>query len=224
MKKRICSVHKPLTSNPAIKEFGSKLKQRGLIADFYLYALAALAVIVALGGLYYVIDKRGYDRGTAEIKRDWLAANEAAKEAADKARKIRQAEAAKAAASLASASNQARDFETRWRASVAEGKVLATAVCPNTAGSSASIVGNTANPSANADIRVNANGVRIIDGSWSNQAGEPVFGNLAGLTDEAIGTYPIAEAIRIGGENAILCSADRRRYNALIDLLTTLRK
>ena len=215
---------KPLTSNRVIKGFGSKLKQRGVISDLLIYALAALAIIGALAGLYWSIDSHGYERGKSETEAKQLAANERA-EAAEKERRIaREKEAADTAKRLQSAENKARSAETRWRASVAEGKVLATAVCPNTAGSSASIVGNTANPSANADIRVNANGVRIIDGSWSNQAGEPVFGNLAGLTDEAIGTYPIAEAIRIGGENAILCSADRRRYNALIDLLTTLRK
>lgn len=215
---------KPLISQLVIKGYGLKLKQRGIIATFYLYAAAILAVTMALGALYWRVDSNGYNRGKAETEAKQLAANQRA-EAAEKERRIaREKEAADASKRLQSAENKARSAETRWRASVAEGKVLATAVCPNTASSSASIVGNSANPGGGADIRINADGVRIIDGSWSNKIGEPVFGNLAGLTDEAIGTYSIAEAIRIGGENAILCSADRRRYNALIDLLTTLRQ
>jgi len=198
--------------------------QRGVIAEIYLYAAAILAVTLALGGLYWRVDSNGYNRGKAETEAKQFAANQRA-EAAEKERRIaREKEAADASKRLQSAENKAQSAETRWRASVAEGKVLATAVCPNTASGSASIVGNPANPGGGADIRINADGVRIIDGSWSNQTGEPVFGNLAGLTDEAIGTYSITEAIRIGGENAILCSADRRRYNALIDLLTALRK
>lgn len=61
-----------------------------------LYAVAAIALVGAVGGLYYKVNHDGYERGKGEIKQQWDAANLEARQ--------REAEAsAKAAKELAEA-------------------------------------------------------------------------------------------------------------------------
>jgi len=66
-----------------------------------LYAVAALAVIGALGGLYYKVNNDGYQRGKGEVQTAWDAANE-------KARAEEAARSAAAAKALAEAKAKRR--------------------------------------------------------------------------------------------------------------------
>lgn len=195
--------------------------QRGVIATFYLYAAAILAVTLALGGLYYVIDKRGYERGAAEIKRDWLSANEQAEKAATAARKVREAEAAKVAKSLASASNQARDFESRWRAARAAKPVLATVECTGNVAS----VPSTNNPDSNGiRLRFSTDFLRQWESAWSIQSGEQLFKYPDGVIEKATGTVTLDSVLDNHAENAFRCSSNSRQMNALIDLIERLKE
>ena len=198
--------------------------QRGVIATFYLYAAAILAVTLALGGLYYVIDKRGYERGAAEIKRDWLLANEEAKEAADKARKIRESEAAKVAKDLASAGNKARDFESRWRAAKAANPVLATVICPKAGTGNVAGIPSAANSGGDGiSLRFSDSFLRQWESAWTSQSGEQLFKYPDGVIAEATGTVTLDSVLDNHAENAFRCSANSRQMNALIDLIEKLR-
>jgi len=202
-----------------------KHNQRGVIATFYLYAAAILAVTLALGGLYYVIDKRGYDRGTAEVKRDWLAANEEAEKAEAAARIRRQAEADKAAKDLASAGNKARDFESRWRAAKAANPVLATVICPKAGTGNVAGIPSAANSGGDGiSLRLSADFLRLYDTAWTDQAGKPIFADTGIPADPSTPAVTLDALLDAHAENASRCSQNSRQLNALIDLLTALRK
>jgi hypothetical protein len=62
-------------------------------------------------------------------------------------------------------------------------------------------------------------GVRLYDGAWTGEGGQPVFGPAAGPAAAAgpgaASPYGIDELIAVHGENAKRCSADRLNYASL---------
>ena len=201
-----------------------RLHERGIIATFYLYALAALAVIAALGALYWKISNDSYQRGKTEIEKQWLLANQQAESAATAARQKREAEAATAARDLASANNQARDFEHRWRAAKARPVIAAGQCVPQPANGSAPVVADSGIPASDGLVlRLDAGWLRQYDAAWTNEAGKPFYPDTGVVVDAADAAVTIDAILPIHGENAARSSANFRQCSALIALVRKLR-
>ena len=201
-------------------------RQRGIAVELIIYAIAAAAVLAALGGIVYAIDSRGYQRGKLEITSAWEAADRAAEAAAQAEQRERARLAGEQSEKLSSAEGKARDADTRWRQARAEaagaGKPLLVGECPQPAGAVAG--GAPVDPVLRmaTAIHFTAQFVREYDAAWTGQDGQPVFGNPGGTVTASEPTGA-AGLLTVHAENASRCSDDRRRFNALIDLLETLR-
>lgn len=96
------------------------------------YLIAGAVALAALGGLYWKVDHNGYERGSAEIKGQWDAANVAAQQKADadRARQeaLRQAQDEEASRRLA---NEKKRATALWISLEAHIKAAGSAAqCP----------------------------------------------------------------------------------------------
>jgi hypothetical protein len=217
-------------------------KQRGVFDKLLMYGIAAVAVLGMLYGLYYSIDKAGYNRAKAE----WDEANrkEAAKEAERKAgeQKILAEEKEK----RKDAEQQAAQADLNWKEAVDAARKadrkLAGVVCPSPRGAAKPPVPSApgkpgAPPTAppllvdGGDVRFTWEFVGLYDSIWTDREGKPVFGNPQGILkgagqadSAAFAPYGPQEVIEAHGKNAVRCSSIERLYNSLLDTIQRLEK
>jgi len=199
-----------------------------------IYLIAAAAVLAALGGIYYAIDSRAYNRGKLEITAAWEAANREATAKAEAERDQRARLADAQSAKLATAEGRARDVDTRWRTTRAEaaraGIPLVVASCPGPAGEIPALASGGGGLRMATSIRFTYQLLYDADSAWTGSDGQPVFGTSAELAERT--KQPGSTASPIGPEellgnwqeNASRCSADRRVLHSLTQTLIKFRE
>lgn len=190
----------------------------------WLYGILALAILGAIGGIYYA----GYHAGETSKEAEWEEANRQADAAERQSRLARETEARASAAAIATAERRARDADARWRAAQAESGPIATASCPKT---DRPVVQPTADAhaadTAGSGIRFTAAGLGLWDSAWTGPEGQPFFGDPGDIASGAIAAtapFPTLEgAFDNHAENAQRCSENARQLGSLIALLRRLQ-
>ncbi len=187
--------------------------------NFIIYGVIALAILAGIAGFVHTEREAGRD----EVRAQWAAQN--AKDAETSAARIAaaRATAAKAAEALAKAQQSATTYEAEWRSERDKHSNESLAGCTTTA----PIPGDT-KPSPPA-VRFSAGFLHLWDGAWTDSEGQSIFSDLSPFAGDT--TYSADALTAIGpGEvldnfqaNAALCSADRRKLNALIGQIEALR-
>ncbi len=197
--------------------------QRGIISDLIIYAIAAVAVIGVLYGVYEEIHNDGYEQGKNEVLNEWAAKDREAEEAEAIAAENRRKAAAAVSTDLATANARADNYQARLRQAAARNaSVLASVECK--AAGNVAVVGNS-NPGASGGIvlRLSTDFLREYNAQWTDAKGEPVFSDTSGITDPSAAPVGLDTLLTIHAENAARCSATSRRYSKLIDLILTLQ-
>lgn len=199
------------------------MRQRGF--SLILYAVAALAVIGALGGLYYKVSNDGYQRGKGEIQGRWDEANRQAEEAAAKVRATREAEAKKASVALQQSERKASDYEQKWRESARKASGSTLAVCAPTTIPQPGNAPSAPVASPDGGLRLTLDFGLRWDAAWTDKIGEPIWPDPGDVAGRA--TTPAAapaEVLQNHAENAFRCDQNRRQLTELIALIRRLRK
>jgi hypothetical protein len=206
--------------------------------ELLMYAGIALAILAAIGGIIWWADANietsaGVKRGEANRQALWDKANRDA-EQDQRAREARVATSVQAVEAMALASaGAARDADQRWKEKARESNRNQVALGVCTLGRAAEpagvrgdrpggapAVGDT--PPATGDslrLLLTWEFVRQYDGAWTGRDGQPVFGAAArgeGATGAGASPYGLEELRDVAGENARLCSEDRREFASLI--------
>lgn len=220
------------------------MSQRGF--GIIAYLIAGGVLVAALGGLYWGIERHGYQRGMAAKQAQWDRANVKAQAEQDERVKAVSQALAEADLKRQAAQDKASDYNAKWQEARREliRKGAALAVCgtksrglspvERDAGvvvperpEAAETAAGAADP-AGSGIRFTWDFVRLYDGAWTDQAGEPVFPPAAGFTEpagaSAASPYGPGEVLEVHAENAQRCSADRRELGALMDKIKKAEK
>lgn len=208
-------------------------RQRGAIAEGYIWLIGAIVVILVLTGLVVAaksfiadVEKKGYERGKKEVEAKWGDADREAnaKHALEVKRlqglvddKERERQAAATSAS---------NWETKWKEITRENdrKKQQLAACVQQPGPAS---GGGASP---ADVRFTWLFVDEYNAAWTGGGGQPVFADsseriAASPGSSALGVSPYGpdDLLDIHGENARRFGACLRDFNALIDKVSALR-
>ena len=188
------------------------------------YGLIALAILGGVAGLYGKVHHDGVIAGRAEVQDRWDAASKKAQDRADANRMAAKLTADTAAAELSAAQHKATTFEAKWRIERAKQPDSTLAGCPQSPTANATGTAGT-QPS----VRFSSGFLRLYDRAWTDDAGQPVFGDRPAASGEPAATPDALTSIGPGevldnhAENAARCSADRRALNALIGQIEKLQ-
>ncbi len=194
-------------------------KQRGFSLTLLAYAVAAIVILGMIAAGARAIYVAGVDsEKAAQAERDRVA--QAA--ARENDLKLRE-DAREASMRLIAANLEAREYETKWNRARNTLRETALAVCPD----------EPAKPGATAvaggpRLRLTHGFLRLFDGAWTGDAGQPLFGDPgrppegapAADTPSARG---LDEALDVHGENARRASENYRQLNRLTETLKKLR-
>src|SRR3990167_1840338 len=197
--------------------------QRGF--TLIVYAVLALAILGALGGIYVA----GRNAGKDSKQGEWDAANVAAQQKADADRRAREDAARAASQLLQNAQRDATAYRAKWAAERAKQPILAS--CEPAKAQERPIAlagppdGKPPVPDGGMQLRLTYAFVRLWDSAWTGSDGQPLFGDPGGLADATASplTFGPAEVLANHEENAARCSATARQLNALITLIQKLR-
>lgn len=209
-------------------------RQRGFLEGPLLYLVLGIAMLGALAGLVGIwksytngIDRKGYERGKAEITAKWEAADRQATENAAKDRQALQGKVDELTAKHGQALDLALSYHDDWEKEKNDArrakKPLTTATCP----------GGNAGPERTApgdpDVRLTWLFVRTYDAAWTGPDGKPLYPDTgepapaAGQTGTAGSPYSIDDLLDTHGKNAERYNACVRDYTALISTVLKLK-
>ena len=189
------------------------------------YLIAGIAFLGALAGLYGKVHHDGYAEGVQEITAKWQAADKAAADLEAKRQADADLTAKTSAGLLAAAQQKATTYEAQWRAERSKHANQTLAGCSG----SPQVASTGAQATPLPTVRFSSGFLRLYDSAWTGDSGQSVFGNNAASQGDSADSPDALTAIGPGevldnhAANADLCSADRRKLDALIDQITALK-
>lgn len=206
--------------------------QRGFA--WWVKLLAVGALVGALSGLYWMVERHGYQRGMAVKQGEWDRASAKARDEQLEREKAVSVALAEADTKRQAAQDKASNYYARWQEAKRESQRsgAALAVCGEAramAGMDGSLVAGGGEAPAPAGAAADAAGggirfthefVRLYDGAWASEAGESVFDPDAWYSQPAgagaASPYGPEDVLEVHGENARRCSEDRQEFRALM--------
>lgn len=187
----------------------------GLLA----YAIAAIVILGMIAAGTRAIYVAGEDsEKAAQAERDRVAQTKAR----ENDLKLRE-DAREASMRLIAANMEAREYETKWNRARTALRETALAVCPDEPAKPGSAV-----VAGNSRLRLTYGFLRLYDGAWTGDAGQPIFGD-PGRPPEgapaagAPSARGLDDALDAHAENARRASENYRQLKRLTETLKKLR-
>lgn len=186
------------------------------------YIVAGIVFLATLAGLYAKVHHDGYEQGRAEIRGQWDAANEKARQEEAARQAAAELTARTAAQELAAAQQKAGDYYGKWQQArkVARSADLASCAPTPTASPNAP-TGDSGKPEPRFSLRF----ISLWDGAWTDGQGKPLWPDDLQRGGAATGgeTATAEEVLDNHGANAKACSENARRLDNLTAKIKHLR-
>ena len=192
-----------------------------------LYLGLALAILIAFGAIGRAIFNAGVEHEqAAQAERD-----RAAQARARENDLILREQAREASLRLLAANQEARNYETKWKHARRSLRDSALAVCPAADALQPPYTASTpevASPTPPGGLRLTYGFLRLYDGAWTGEQGQPVFGDPGGPPEGAPpagapSARGLGDALEAHAENARRCSENSRQLKRLAETVKALR-